>query len=343
ALVWSLLFIAYCLTYAIEYGVPFFKRMTSVAMMVYLFMGTFGLSEANLVDQGTYVILAGFTLSFVKAGLERFIPSLLSYGLSGVHWIISRAEGSRERTSDIPRTLTGQALSGATAATLVAGSALAAGWVTELPAIVIGASAGYAFSLLTLFINVLFEHPSPDIDEQVPKTIFQLMMKILATLLTGGLLAFLVVYAGEAGLAIENPESDAYEFQKSLGSRWTIRGSIGLGVLAIAVQFIVFRLVLVENLPPSLKDTIDPVYDWRDSPTWLVLRTSQFFPNLTAIPTCTLVTVFFREDFGALLSLNPFLLQMLMTGSGILLANISALTVHRLMESPPQLDPSPQS
>jgi len=42
-------------------------------------------------------------------------------------------------------------------------------------------------------------------------------------------------------------------------------------------------------------------------------------------------------------SLNPFLLQMLMTGSGILLANISALTVHRLMESPPQLDPSPQS
>eukprot|EP00913_Durusdinium_trenchii_P020140 g18926.t1 len=185
ALVWSLLFIAYCLTYAIEYGVPFFKRMTSVAMMVYLFMGTFGLSEANLVDQGTYVILAGFTLSFVKAGLERFIPSLLSYGLSGVHWIISRAEGSRERTSDIPRTLTGQALSGATAATLVAGSALAAGWVTELPAIVIGASAGYAFSLLTLFINVLFEHPSPDIDEQVPKTIFQLMMKILATLLTG--------------------------------------------------------------------------------------------------------------------------------------------------------------
>ena len=54
-MVWSLLFIAYCLTYAIEYGVPFFKRMTSVAMMVYLFMGTFGLSEANLVDQGTYV------------------------------------------------------------------------------------------------------------------------------------------------------------------------------------------------------------------------------------------------------------------------------------------------
>ena len=50
---------------------------------------------------------------------------------------------------------------------------------------------------------------------------------------------------------------DAYEFQKSLGSRWTIRGSIGLGVLAIAVQFIVFRLVLVENLPPSLKDHLE--------------------------------------------------------------------------------------
>ena len=37
-------------------------------------------------------------------------------------------------------------------------------------------------------------------------------------------------------------------------------------------------------------------------------------------------------------SLSPFQLQLLMTGSGILLANISALTVHRLMESLPQLE-----
>jgi len=34
------------------------------------------------VDQGTYVILSGFTLSFVKAALEKLVPALLSYG----HW-----------------------------------------------------------------------------------------------------------------------------------------------------------------------------------------------------------------------------------------------------------------
>lgn len=36
--------------------------------------------EANLVTQGTMVILAGFSLSFVKAALEKLIPAMLSYG-----------------------------------------------------------------------------------------------------------------------------------------------------------------------------------------------------------------------------------------------------------------------
>ena len=52
--------------------------------------------------------------------------------MNGVYFIISRAEGSLLRSSDIPRTLTGQALSGACAATMVAGSVLAAGWMSEL-------------------------------------------------------------------------------------------------------------------------------------------------------------------------------------------------------------------
>ena len=41
--------------------------------------------ERNLVDQGTYVILAGFALSFVKAALEKLVPALLSYGRLGLN------------------------------------------------------------------------------------------------------------------------------------------------------------------------------------------------------------------------------------------------------------------
>ncbi|CAL1138472.1 unnamed protein product [Cladocopium goreaui] len=336
-LMWSLLFIASILAYSIEYAVPFLKRVTSVMMLVYLFMGTFTLTERNLVDQGTYVILSGFTLSFVKAALEKLVPALLSYGLSGVYFVISRAEGTLTHRNDIARTLTGQALSGATCATLVSGSALAAQWQSPAVAVLLGATVGYAFSLLTLLINVLFEQPSPDIDQKVPRTMFQFIMKIGAALLTGGLVALVVVFAGEAGLAMEQPEADSYEFQNLLGERWGVRGSISLAILPLAVQFIVFRLVLVENLPPKARESINPDYDWRDSPTWVVLRTVQFFPNLTAIPTCALVTVLLRDLVKSVLFLSPIQHQLLMTGAGVVVANVSAMTVHRLMESFPQL------
>lgn len=33
--------------------------------------------------RGTYVILAGFALSFQKAALEKLVPALLSYGPFG--------------------------------------------------------------------------------------------------------------------------------------------------------------------------------------------------------------------------------------------------------------------
>lgn len=58
-------------------------------------------------------------------------------------------------------------------------------------------------------------------------------------------------------------------FQKLLGDRWGVRGSIGLGLLPLAVQFIVFRLVLVENLPPKRKQSITAEYDpWISLEPW---------------------------------------------------------------------------
>ena len=332
------LLLAEILAYSIEYLVPFLRRVTSVATLVYLMMGTFTLTEQNLVGQGTTVILAGFGLSFVKASLEKLVPSMLSYGLGGVYFALSRAEGVVSRAHEVPRTITGQMLSGATASTLVAGCILAAGWGSVVSAVIVGSCVGYAFSLLTLLVNVLFEQPSPDIDDPPTRSMFQLLIKLLYSVVSGGALGVLAIYAGEAGLAAEGSVTDAYEFQNTLGSRWTFRGSIGLGVFAIAMQFITFRLILVENLPPVIKESVDPPYNWRDSPTWVVLRTVQFFPGFTAIPTCTLVAVVLRDFLQSGL---PFLTSMeqqfVMTGAGIVLANVSALTVHRLLGSLPQL------
>ena len=49
-----------------------------------------------------------------------------------------------------------------------------------------------------------------------------------------------------------------------MGDRWGVRGSIGLGILAVAVQVVVFRVILVENLPPKVKQSIDEPYEpWK--------------------------------------------------------------------------------
>ena len=332
------LFLAEVLAYSIEYGVPLLRRLTSVATLVYLMLGTFNLREQNLVQQGTVVILAGFTLSFIKASLEKLVPSLLSYGLGGVYYALSRAEGVVSSAHEIPRTITGQMLSGAAASTLVAGSISAAGWGSTAYAILVGSGVGYAFSLLTLLVNVFFEQPSPDIGDPPTRNMFQLLMKLLYSLISGGALGVVAIYAGEAGLAAEGNTSDAYEFQNSLGSRWNFRGSIGLGIFIVVVQFITFRLILVENLPPAVQTSVYPPYDWRESPTWVVLRTVQFFPGFTGIPACTLVAVVLRDFLpSALPFLSTIQQQFVMMGVGIALANLTALTVHRLLGSFPQL------
>ena len=71
-------------------------------------------------------------------------------------------------------------------------------------------------------------------------------------------------------------------FQNSLGDRWGVRGSIGLGILAVAVQVVVFRVILVENLPPKVKQSIDEPYEpwkpWRCENSIWNLRVPQCFP-----------------------------------------------------------------
>ena len=71
-------------------------------------------------------------------------------------------------------------------------------------------------------------------------------------------------------------------FQNSLGDRWGVRGSIGLGILAVAVQVVVFRVILVENLPPKVKQSIDEPYEPRKP--W---RGVLIHGNLRVPPPCS--------------------------------------------------------
>ncbi|CAJ1349729.1 unnamed protein product [Effrenium voratum] len=331
--------IAEILAYSVEYLVPFLRRLTSVGMLLYLSLGTFTLTENNLAAQGTYVIIAGFTLSFVKASLERIIPALLKYGLTGIYFALSSAEGKVHRANNLARTITGQVLSGSLAASYLSGSLISAGWASLFDAIIISSSLGYAFSLITLIINAALEDSAPEVgDPPKRKSMMQLVGKIIFALLTGGALGAVLLYAGEAGLWWDNPVTDVYNFKKNLGDgdRWTVRDSIGLSFIAVAIQFLVLRVILVENQQP-INEQVEREAPWRRSPTRVVLRSMYFFPGIAAIPTCTLIATFLTEWLAVPLNLSPLYKQFLLSSIGIVLANISGLTIHRLMDSFPQL------
>eukprot|EP00913_Durusdinium_trenchii_P011433 g10737.t1 len=117
----------------------------------------------------TYVILGGFTLSFVKASLERFIPALLKYGLTGVYFAISSAQGIKTKVNLLVRTISGQVLSGATCAGMISGSIMAAEWASRDNAIIISSSVGYVYSLLTLLINASLEGEAPEVGDAPKK------------------------------------------------------------------------------------------------------------------------------------------------------------------------------
>ncbi|CAK8998216.1 Uncharacterized protein SCF082_LOCUS5543 [Durusdinium trenchii] len=329
--------LAEILAYSVEYLVPFLRRLTSIGILIYLALGTFTLTEQNLAEQGTYVILGGFTLSFVKASLERFIPALLKYGLTGVYFAISSAQGIKTKVNLLVRTISGQVLSGATCAGMISGSIMAAEWASRDNAIIISSSVGYVYSLLTLLINASLEGEAPEVgDAPKKKRMLQLVLKILAAVLTGGALGAVVIYAGEAGLQMESQITDSFSFQNQIGNRWTARDSIGLVAVIVAVQFVVLRVILVEDQQP-IDEQAEREPRWRSSPTRVVLRSMQFFPCFAAIPTCTLISTVLTDWVASPLGLSPLNRQILLLMQVVILANISALTINRLMDSFPQL------
>eukprot|EP00931_Biecheleriopsis_adriatica_P025063 TRINITY_DN15489_c0_g1_i1.p1 TRINITY_DN15489_c0_g1~~TRINITY_DN15489_c0_g1_i1.p1 ORF type:complete len:2718 (-),score=458.01 TRINITY_DN15489_c0_g1_i1:101-8230(-) len=331
--------IAEALAFVIEYGIPLLRRAVSVASYVYVLIGTFSLTEENLVEQGTHVIMAGCYLSFFKGACFRFLPSLFSYGLGGVYFLLHRGEGTTKTRTAVTRTITGQVLSGAVCSTAMAGAFLTSGWTAPLVAVLVGSLIGWAFSIITLLCNALLEGEDPEPDGPPNRNVAQIIFKIMFSVVSGSLAGLIVIYAGEVGLYSDDI-TDPFVFQQTLGARLNFRGTMGVTVILLGAQFVTLRVVLVENLSwqvRSAKITPHPEYDWRDSPTWVVLRTENALPGLVGIPVATLASVLIGDICGAVLGPQAFVIQACRMGSGAVIANLVSLTVHQLMDHPPQL------
>eukprot|EP00440_Ansanella_granifera_P014452 gb/GFBE01015706.1/.p1 GENE.gb/GFBE01015706.1/~~gb/GFBE01015706.1/.p1 ORF type:complete len:2679 (+),score=463.31 gb/GFBE01015706.1/:1-8037(+) len=332
----TLLVIAEILALSIEYFVPLLRRAVSISSYAFVLIGTFQLTEENLVEHGTYVILAGFYLAVIRGTTFGLLPNFLSYCLGGVYFAIHRVEGTVKKANDLPRTISGQMLSGATCATLVAGSMITAEWGDMAGSMVVGSIVGYVFSLLTLLVNVLFESEAPGPEDPPTLTIFQILMKALYAVASGCLVGLFAIFGGEMGLP-DQDNPDPYIFQLTLGNRLNFRGSIGVMVFMIGIQIITLRMVLVENLRWEDKDSPHQEYDWRKSPTWVVLRTVQFFPGMVGVPVSALSGLMAGNFVATQMNLNATAIQFVRMAAGIVVGNVTALTIHQLLEMPPML------
>lgn len=338
----ALLATAETLARFIEYMIPLLRRAISIASYAFVLLGTFTLTEENLTTQGPYVITAGFYLALFRGSCFELLPSIFSYLLGLCYACLADLEGEQVKAHDrVPRTITGQMLSGATAAAVLANSFVSAGWGIEgesfIPALLVGWFGGYLFSLGTLAVNAYFEDFDPGPDDPPRNTMGQILIKVAYAVISGSVIGLVAIDAGYAGISLPD-SADIHSVHLYRGDRVSLRGSIGLVLALVAAQIVTLRVVLLENIPWSEPDGPRPVYNWRDSPAQVVLRlqTLQFFPGFVGIPVSTFLGLTvgnFAKDAG----FSPTVRAFVTVIAAICSANICALTVHKLMEKPPQL------
>eukprot|EP00933_Yihiella_yeosuensis_P071011 TRINITY_DN79188_c0_g1_i1.p1 TRINITY_DN79188_c0_g1~~TRINITY_DN79188_c0_g1_i1.p1 ORF type:complete len:639 (-),score=78.14 TRINITY_DN79188_c0_g1_i1:66-1715(-) len=132
-------------------------------------------------------------------------------------------------------------------------------------------------------------------------------------------------------------ETDVYS--RSLGSSLTLGGSIAVTLSLISTQVISIKLLLVDDIHPTDEEMKrpHPEFTWRDSPTKLVLWTVHFFPGLLSIPLAVGAGVILSEDQVRALGFGSMICAFSAMGFGVGISNITALTIHKLMEKPPLL------
>jgi len=336
------LYAAELLTLLIEYVVPVVKRISSVSIYIACLLGTFTLTEENLVDQGRFVLTAGFMCAAFKGISAYLLDPLLSFLLGAIYRTLEVVEGIQNEKNYIPRTVVGQVIAGGPVAVLIANSASTNGWASFADGLIIGCVAGYIVSMLTLAVNACLERSSPRPGDPPRRAVVPLIGKITYSLAIGISVGIVSLRDERSNAMAAFTDILAYKDDRAMV---TVRGAVTGIILSAAAQFMSLKMVLLENRP--YKDDEGPdmsLRDWRDSPTQRVLRTVRQLGGAVGVPLAGLIGNWLADAFfgsaqgvseSTLVSTTVRALFALGIGnfSGIVLA----LAVNKMLDNPPQL------
>eukprot|EP00437_Effrenium_voratum_P023928 CAMPEP_0181398390 /NCGR_PEP_ID=MMETSP1110-20121109/1014_1 /TAXON_ID=174948 /ORGANISM="Symbiodinium sp., Strain CCMP421" /LENGTH=2547 /DNA_ID=CAMNT_0023520335 /DNA_START=24 /DNA_END=7667 /DNA_ORIENTATION=+ len=333
------LYTAEFLTLLIEYVVPVVKRISSVSIYICCLLGTFTLTEKNLVEQGRFVLQTGFMCAAFKGLSAYLLDPLLSFLLGALYRTLEAVEGIQKKKHYIPRTVVGQVIAGGPVAILLTNSASTNRWASFADGLIIGCIAGYVTSMLTLAVNACLERSSPQPGDPPRRAVIPLVIKIGYSLTVG-------VAVGVVSLRDERTNSFtafrdilAYRDDKAVV---TVRGAVTGIILSAAAQFVSLKMVLLENRPYNEDDGPgNSLRNWRDSPTQRVLRTVRQLGGAVGVPLSGLIgNVLAEAVFGSSTEqsvVSSTVKALFALGVGNFSGIVLALAVNKMLDNPPQL------
>ena len=331
------LYTAEFLTLLIEYVVPVVKRISSVSIYICCLLGTFTLTEKNLVEQGRFVLQTGFMCATFKGLSAYLLDPLLSFLLGALYRTLEAVEGIQNAKNYIPRTVVGQVIAGGPVAILITNSASTNGWASFADGLIIGCIAGYTTSMLTLAVNACLERSSPQPGDPPRRAVVPLVVKILYSLTVGVGVGVVSLRDERTNTLTAFRDILAYKDDKAMV---TVRGAVTGVVLSAAAQFVSLKMVLLENRPYKEDDGPGP-RNWRDSPTQRVLRTVRQLGGAVGVPLSGLIgNVVAEAAFGPSVEssiVSSTVKALFALGVGNFSGIVLALAVNKMLDNPPQL------
>lgn len=324
---WSLkmlLFAADTFTFLGEFGLPLFRRLCSLALYIFVLLGTFSIDEGNLVVFGRQVIMGAFVLAVLKAAGESFLENLLSWLVSLVYMTVHAVEHQLSQDMDIARTVAGQVASGTTVSSVVVICAPLQGWTTEGTGIIVATCAGIGISLLTLFVNWLLEHPPVEPGMPPHRKSFPTIVKLVFAM---GIAALTTFFTMDAIL---------------------LRSVIACAMMTVGVELLVMKLVLVEESTLLGENLWQGVYRPKEgeiseadnsparklsSPTLIVMTTKRMIPGPVGILVGAVLGLLFSKAVAHFSKSSKGAFASLLVG--VPTGTIAGLAVNSIMEKPP--------
>eukprot|EP00929_Paragymnodinium_shiwhaense_P118694 TRINITY_DN90611_c0_g1_i1.p1 TRINITY_DN90611_c0_g1~~TRINITY_DN90611_c0_g1_i1.p1 ORF type:complete len:2461 (+),score=603.86 TRINITY_DN90611_c0_g1_i1:174-7556(+) len=303
------------LAYMHDFGLPVLRRIVSLWLLVYIFLGTFTITEENLVDWGRHIINTGFFVAFLRAFLETLAESLLSFCIGSIYKIVNNVSDDHVRTfaEDTKKTVLGQCLVGGAFSTMLAVLLVRAGWTDKPMALLLAWGFGYGVSFIALLIIHALEAPLEEKNSR-PRGPGATLAKISVGLACGGIVAFVA--------------KDALD----------IYGVSALMVPVMCEQALVMRLVFVEKLmkPEGESGPVTPEMALRASPARAVLTSRRVFPALTATLAGALIGQAVADGLAD--ATDDLVIQTVMANFiGLFVAVIAGLSFERILNKPSQL------